>query len=173
MKYLNLLIISIIILSSCGFSGTPKKQQELEDDGNIAHNNKLLGDSITVDTVIGDFKVFYRVSEIVDTNLVSFSCNEDVSVSEVYKVDKTILLNIQKIDTTSVIAYKTIGLSDFESVIPKVKEKGYVIDSFYLKEVAQNAVIFGANLCVFAKETCEEIDIYIDKNGTMKYMLLQ
>lgn len=177
MKYLNFIIIFLMFLSSCVLSGKPEMQHELNSNENTMQNSGYyhtqLGDSITVDTVIGDFKVFYRISEVVDTNLVASSCDEDTSIREVYKIDKTILLNIQKVDTTSIVAYKTITISDFDSVIPKAKDQGYLIDSFYLKEVAQNSVIFGAKLCMFDKNLCTDIDVFIDKNGVVSYMLLK
>lgn len=179
MRHFSFIILCFILfsfLAACTFSDISQKNIVVENTNAIYDKEsaiRRLGDSITVDTVIGNFKVFYRVSDVVDTLIVSSSCEEKQSTKEIEKTDKVILLNIQRNDSTSIVAYKTLTIDDFECVISKVKELDYQIESFYLKEVAQNSIIFGAKLCKFDTENCRDIDIFIDKNGSLNFFLLE
>lgn len=161
----------LALICACKFSDSSQTKSE----PNVEASQKLsiqLGDSITVDTIIGDYKVFYRVCEHIDTALVPSTCNEDVSMQEVLKIDRSVLLNIQRSDSTSVVAYKSINVDDFEGVISNVRKQDYLIQSFCLKEVGQNSIIFGAKLCMFGTDICKDVDIFIDKNGALNYFLL-
>lgn len=174
MRYLNYTIINLMLLAlicACKFSDSsqPKSLSNAETSEALSME---MGDSITVDTVIGDLKVFYRVSEHIDTTLVPSTCNEDMSMQEVLKIDRSVLINIQRSDSTSVVAYKSVNLDDFESVISNVRQQNYILESFSLKEVGQNSIIFGAKLCMFGTDICKDVDIFIDKNGMLNYFLL-
>ncbi len=174
MKYLNYTIIYLMLLvliCACKFSDS-SQTRSLSNAETCEVLSTQMGDSITVDTVIGDFKVFYRVSEHIDTALVPLTCNEDISMQEVPKIDRSVLINIQRSDSTSIVAYETINIFDFECVIGDVRDQDYQLQSFSLKEVGQNSIIFGAKLCMFGTDICKDVDIFIDKNGTLNYFLL-
>lgn len=164
-----------MVLSSCVFSGSPKTLSEV--DSKLEHNSDesfvLLGDSITVDTLIGDFKVFYRVRNIVNspnqaTNAISITTDNNENS---LKVDKRILLNIQEKDSTSIVAYKTISIDDFYDVLPDAKECNFLIETFCLKEVTLNSLVFDVKLCKFDDDLFHKVDLIIDKKGAFKYIL--
>ena len=98
MRHFSFIILCFILLSflaACTFSDTSQKNIAVENTNAIYDKEsaiRRLGDSITVDTVIGNFKVFYRVSDVVDTLIVSSSCEEKQSTKEIEKTDKVILL---------------------------------------------------------------------------------
>lgn len=164
-------IISLIFLSSCVLSSSLKEpirtsEKEPVDD----YLSLSVRDSITVDTVVGDYKVFYRVSELIDEG-VELDNRGKASVGDSHAKNKIVLLNIQHLDTTSVVAFKTIEVLDFECVVPNANDDGYSIESFCLKEVRQNFLVFGVKLCKFDKDFCKNVELFVDKSGRFNYII--
>lgn len=169
MKLLNISIL-LLLLSSCIFSGKPDQQALLQDE--LAScikdkQSKFIRDSIKVNMVIGDYKVFYKISEYEHPRDPSPTFDENKIT------DKTILLNIQKTDTTSVLAYATMDINDFTLVLDNEKAEDYFIDSFCLKEVNKDSVVFNARLCMFDKEISKSVDLTVKDNGVIIYSILQ
>lgn len=167
MKHFNIFILLMMVLSSCVFGDKPDKAQLQFADNMEGNNTKgaFIRDSIKVNTTIGDFHVFYRISEFesIRNKLADRYNNE---TEEVYK---TILLNIQKTDTTSILAYKTIDIIDFNPILEKQDRGKYFIDSFYLKEVNRDSIVFNTKLCMFDENLCQNIDLMIKDNGIIIY----
>lgn len=174
MKYLNYSIIYLMLfvfLCACKFTDSAQTEYVRMDESSgytLAH----CGDSITVDTIIGDFKIFYRVSEHADTVLTMSSCNEGASTQDMLKIDRSVLLNIQRTDTTSLVTYEYVNVDDFECVVSNARGQGYLLESFSLKEVGLYSIIFEAKLCMFGTDICKVVDIFIDKNGKLNYFLV-
>ena len=165
MKLLNLSIL-LLLASSCVFSVKPDGQalqmDELAGCVNAAHR-KFIRDSVKVDVTIGDYQVFYRISEYEHPKNISREADENRIT------DKIILLNIQKTDTTSVVAYKTMDINDFTLVLKDEKAEDYFIDSFGLKEVTRDSVVFIAKLCMFDGDLVRNVDLTIKDNGMIIY----
>lgn len=155
MKYLNFCIILLTVLSACVFSEKPKTEYLAENNEGNSEELKILGDSITVDTVIGDFRLFYKVYEIKG------------EMQE--KKNKEILLNIQQLDTTNIVSYKKLTTDDFMKDFKIADVKGFQIDTFYLKEVQADFVVFCAELYRVEERDRIEVDLLIDKTGAMSY----
>ena len=153
-----------MFLSACVFSEKPST--EYLSENSVAHEEKpikQLGDSIRVDTVIGDFRLFYRVSEVLDSNIPQPEKDRIL--------DKEILLNVQKLDTTTVVSNKHLTVADFCSALEKDKEK-YYIDSFYLKEVKQDSLLFGVELRLLKQVDDKQIidmELVVEGNGDLVY----
>lgn len=152
MKYLNLCIILSVVLSACVFSEKPKTEYLAENIENNSEELKIQGDSITVDTVIGDFRLFYKLYEIKGK-----------------KKNKEVLLNIQQLDTTNIISYKKLTADDFVKDFKTENVKEFQIDTFYLKEVQADFVVFCAELYKFEEQDRIEVDLLIDTTGAMSY----
>lgn len=171
MKYLNLFMLASLFLSACVFSDKPKVENLVIYDDNEVEDNgiKIQGDSITVNTVMGDFRLFYKVSEILTPKVSSFGLLGSI---EDCKIDKEIFLNIQKLDTTAIISYERLDIRSFESLITERYRGTYCINSFYLKEIRRDSIVFGVELCKFDQIECLDVDLVIQDTGEKKYILV-
>lgn len=165
MKLLNISIL-ILLLSSCVFSGKPDKIA-LQDKATVNTIEKTEGifirDSIKVNMEIGDFKVFYKISEYEHPK-------NHPSVSDENKItNKTILINVQKIDTTSIVPYKIVDINDFAQILKEDNIEELFIDHFCLKEVNKDSLVFNAKLCMFEGNLCKSVDLMIKENGDIIY----
>lgn len=161
------------MLSACVFSGKPKTEflAESEDISLKKDTEKFVGDSITVDTVIGDFRLFYKVSE--KKNMDSASMNRlEEDKRDIHRVDKEILLNIQKLDTTTVVSNKRLTKNDFCPILGNVREDDYCIDVFFLKEVNKGSIVFGIELIKLEEEKTIDMELTVSEKGEMNYILL-
>lgn len=165
MKLLNISIL-VILFSSCIFSGKPDQQALLDKTTvNIGENRveAFMRDSIKVNMEIGDFKVFYRISEYEHPR-------DNSSILSKNKItNKKILLNIQKKDTTSVVSYKMMDINDFAQILNEDNTEELFIDNFCLKEVNKDSLVFNAKLCMFGNNLCRDIELKIKENGDMIY----
>lgn len=165
MKLFYIIILSFL-LGSCIFS-KKTDQLVLQSDAieECVQSSKVgfIRDSMVVNMEIDDYQVFYRISEYKHhAKQSSQSPKEDV-------IDKRILLNIQKTDTTSILAYKTLEISDFSPVFDEDDMNKYFIDSFCLKEVHKDSVVFNVKICMFEQQFCQEVDLKVKDDGAIVY----
>mgnify|MGYP001327134496 FL=1 len=48
----------------------------------------------------------------------------------------------------------------------------YFIDSFCLKEVHRDSVVFNVKICMFEQEFCQDVDLKVKDDGSIVYSYL-
>lgn len=158
MRRLNTIIIIstlITLFSACVFS-IKDEDRVLFVENTERHTSltKPFGDSITVSTIIDNFRLYYKISEVTD---------------ESQRPGKEILMNIQTLDMKNVVSNKNITISDFCSSLDILSNDDCFIDLFYLKEVKKDSVIFGAEICRFSEDARVFVELRIGEDGAICY----
>jgi hypothetical protein len=137
-------------------------QAPLTTVGNTKKEVKYIFPRYAVDSIIGEYHIFYETLTNVN-ELISSSNVTEVTFDTLYYAGSDIQLYLEK--NRKRFFQRRITKNDFAHYIGNQEISKYSIGRMYIEGVKGDSVCFSLNLCKPDSDICYDFEIYIRENG--------
>lgn len=130
----------------------------------ISEQDVFYSETISHDTIIGDFYISYIVRDNDDIVYKQIIYDEGDTVKTVF-ADRSAFIDLRNKDGKIILSNKEINRYTFQSIIPRDIINQYQLWYFGIEKVDKEGVLFDLNVCIPDTDNCYSFDLHVSKEG--------